>query len=108
MNDLYSFFAAKDLARMFTLVLITLFGTGGVVWVRKNAHDAGVRLTSFGLVQFYIFGLIAFLSATLVVGFMIVPDNATALLELIHAGGIVDWMTSCVQDFMLYLIKSLM
>ena len=108
MYQLYALFSSFERVRIFTMMLTTLLGIGGMSWVWGNAKQTNIPLTSFGWAQIYVFGLISFLSAVLVLGMLIVPDNAEALLELIHAEGIVSWLTLQVQSFLLYLVRSFM
>ena len=108
MHELYGLFADFDRARIFTLMITTVVGIGGMSWIWGNAKQANIKLTTFDWIQIYAFGLVAFLSGMLVMGMLIVPDNADALLELIRADGVVNWLTKQVQAFLLWMIRSMM
>jgi hypothetical protein len=104
MQDLYRIFANPDNTRIIAMILSGVSSLGVVVYFLSNAKRAHLRLTNTQRFLVIAFGIIAFFSGLLTVGYLIVPKNSDNLLDLFGIRRVVDSYTQEVQRAILWLI----
>ncbi len=105
MREIYVIVANLDNARIFALILSCMVSLGFAVWVWSTAKHANIPLTSFGWAQVYVFGMIAFMSACLVLGYLIVPKNAEKLVDLMGVERLLDAYSRQVQAALIFIVR---
>ncbi len=108
MGEFYRFVSDPETAKICALVFLGLTGLGLSSFVYQNAKQAHLRLTEIQWVEVYGGGGVAALCGILVLGYVIVPDNADNLVDLLFLGKPFRWYWKLVQQFMQWFVRLLM
>lgn len=105
MREIYVFVANLENARIIALIIscVATLGLGGWIW--STAKHANIELTTFGWTQVYVCGAIAFMSGSLVLGYLIVPKNADRLMDMMGVARLVDAYTRQVQAALIFIVR---
>lgn len=108
MAVLYSIIAAQEYAEILTLIMVILVGLAYIWFVWSTAKKLGNDLTSFELGQVIFLGTIVFLSGTTILGKIISPHNADAMLDVLGLDTVLYYLTTRFQIICLALLRGLM
>lgn len=108
MNDLYRFVSDNGIAEILTLITFGLICLGYLSFIWSNSKRLNIRLSTFDWAQIYFFGLLVFLTAVILLGKLIVPNNADDLLELIGLEKVLRYATLRFQWFWQNIIRMMM
>lgn len=108
MSDLYRIFVEFNNALLLTLVIICLASLSWISWIYGLAKQLNRRLTPFQWGQVYLAGGMCFCCGALFLGYLMYPQNAEALTELIRVKAPLGYLAKKVQAFMLMIIRGLM
>jgi len=104
MNDLYRFCSDAGNAQYITLLLLGFFFVCWASWVYTNAKQTNLPLTTLEWWQIYGSGTLALLCGSLFMGFVMVPENAEKLVEILYVKEPLDWLTMQVRSVLMWLV----
>ena len=108
MHTLFRLCADPGIVRIIAMIISGVFSGGVITYFWSNSKRSGIRMTNIQWVIIWGFGAIAFLSASLTLGFLIVPKNSDGLLELLRLDRTVNEYTRVVQGVLLWFIALMM
>ena len=108
MSSLFTFVASYQNAEYLTIITIGLAILAYLSFIWGNANRLNVRLTLFQWTQIYVLGTMLFLCSVILLGKLIVPDNADSLLDLLHLNGFLHKATLQYQQVLLAILRPIL
>ena len=107
MITLYGIIAVRENAEILTMLSISLLCIVYIYHLWRISGLTGKRFTTWEWVKIYFFSIIIFLCGSCSFAKMFFPDNADALLDLLHLSGILEAFTIPYQTLLLKIIRLL-
>lgn len=108
MNDVYLFVLQLENAEILTLIALCVGSFALLSFIWSNAHQKGLRMTTFQWTQIYSLGTVTFLSGVMVLGKLAFRENSDKLLDLLYLSDPLSFLTRHFQSILLTFIRAMM
>ncbi len=108
MHNLYRLISDQGMAEILTLISFGLVCLAYLSFVWGNSKKLNTELTTYDWAQIYFFGLLVFLTGTVLLGKLIVPDNADNLLQMLKLYEPLRYATLRFQIFFQSILRMMM
>lgn len=108
MSVLYALVSNQADAEILTMILIIICSFAYLSFIWGTAKKLGTDMTNFEWLQVYFLGTTMFICGTSILGKMVAPSSADAILGFLGLDNVLTYLTKIFQIFAMAALKAVM